>query len=81
MAEKKDAYFSQLKQIGSLTAVPIILLAGPAVGYFTGGWVDRQFRFYPWCTVLLSVLGFIASGREVMRLLRQVLKEDKEDKT
>ena len=77
MAEKKDAYLSQLKQIGALTTVPIILLAGPAVGYFTGGWVDRQFQFYPWCTVLLSVLGFVASGREVMRLLSQILKENK----
>ena len=81
MAENKDAYFSQLKQIGALTAVPIILLAGPAVGYFLGGWIDRQFQFYPWCTVLLSVLGFAASGREVMRLLRQILREDKENKT
>ena len=81
MAEKKDAYLLQLKQIGALTAVPIILLAGPAVGYFAGGWLDRKFQFYPWCTVLLSILGFVASGREVMRLLSQILKEDKEEKT
>ena len=77
MAENKDSYFSQVKQIGALTAVPVILLAGPAVGYFVGGWVDRKFQFYPWCTILLSVLGFVASGREVMRLLSQILKEDK----
>ena len=77
MAEQKGNYFSQVKQIGALTAVPIILLAGPAVGYFTGGWFDRKFQIYPWCTVLLSVLGFLASGREVVRLLSDILKEDK----
>ena len=77
MAENKDAYLRQVKQIGALTAVPVILLAGPAVGYFVGGWVDRKFQFYPWCTILLSVLGFVASGREVIRLLSQILKEDK----
>ena len=78
MAENKDPNFSQLKQIGSLTAVPIILLVGPFVGYFLGGWIDRKFQIYPWCTVLFSILGFVAAGREVSRLLKQVLKEDKE---
>ena len=77
MAEKKDEVFSQVKQIGALTAVPIILLLGPAIGYFAGGWLDRQFHSHPWCTAILLVLGFLASGREVTRLLREVLKEDK----
>ena len=78
MAEKKDAGLSQLKQIGALTAVPIILLAGPVAGYFLGDWVDRKFRFTPWCTILFLILGFVASGREITRLLKQVLKENKE---
>ena len=78
MVEKKDAY-SQLKQIGVLTTVPIILVAGPIVGYFIGDWVDRQFRFYPWGTILFLVLGFVASGREIFRLLKQLLKEDKKN--
>ena len=78
MVEKKDAY-SQLKQIGVLTTVPIILVAGPIVGYFIGDWVDRRFRFYPWGTILFLVLGFVASGREIFRLLKQLLKEDKKN--
>ena len=76
MAEKKDAIYSQVKQIGSLTAVPIILVVGPLVGYFIGNWIDRHFRFYPWFTILFVIMGFVAAGREVSRLLKQVLKED-----
>jgi F0F1-type ATP synthase assembly protein I len=76
MTGNKNALSSQLKQIGVLTTIPIILLAGPAVGYFTGGWLDRKFRIYPWFTVALISLGFIASGREVFRLLQEISKDE-----
>ena len=76
MAEKKDALYSQVKQIGALTAVPIILVIGPLIGYFVGDWIDRRFRLYPWATVLFLVLGFVTSGREIFRLLKQILKDD-----
>lgn len=76
MAEKKDAFYSQVKQIGALTAVPIILVLGPLVGYFFGDWVDRRFQWYPWATISFLILGFVAAGREIFRLLKQVLKED-----
>ena len=76
MTENKDAFYSQVKQIGALTAVPIILVAGPLAGYFIGNWADSRFRVYPWCSILFLVLGFVASGREIIRLLKQVLKED-----
>jgi len=79
MAEKKDAIYSQVKQLGVLTAVPLILLIGPLVGFFIGGWIDRRFQFYPWFTVLFLILGFVASGREIARLLRQILNDDKKN--
>ena len=77
MAEKKDAYSRQVKQIGALTAIPIILLVGPFAGYFVGDWIDRKFQLHPWCTILFLIFGFVASGREIFRLLNQLLKEDK----
>ncbi len=77
MEEKKDTYLRQVKQIGALTAIPIILFVGPMAGYFAGNWLDRKFQFYPWCTILFLILGFVASGREIFRLLNQILKEEK----
>lgn len=79
MAEKKDAVYSQVKQLGVLTAVPLILLIGPLVGFFIGGWIDRKFQFYPWFTILFLILGFVAAGREISRLLRQILRDDKKN--
>ncbi len=77
MDEKKDAVYSQVKQLGVLTTIPILLLVGPLVGYFAGGWIDRKFQLYPWFTILLLILGFVASGREIFCILKQILKEDK----
>ena len=78
MAEKKDPGLSQLKQIGSLTAVPIILVVGPLVGYFLGDRIDQKFQLRPWGTVLFVALGFMAAVREIVRLLKQVLRDDRE---
>ena len=80
MAEKKDAFYSQVKQLGILTTIPIILLVGPAIGFFLGDWIDHKAHSYPWFTIVFVFLGFVASGREIVRLLKQILKDDREQK-
>ena len=76
----QDALYSQAKQVGILTSIPMLLLVGPAIGLYLGGWVDRKFQIYPWMTILFVFLGFFAAGREVMRLLKLVSKENEETK-
>ncbi len=76
MAEKKNAFYSQVKQLGVLTTIPIILLVGPAIGFVLGGWIDQKVHKYPWFTLIFVTLGFVASGREVARLLKQILKDE-----
>ena len=76
MAEKKDAFYSQVKQLGIVTTIPVILLVGPAIGFFVGSWIDRRTHTYPWITIIFIFLGFVAAGREISRLLRQILKDD-----
>lgn len=76
---KKGTIYSQVKQISALTAIPVILLVGPILGYFAGNWIDRKFNFYPWFTILFVFLGFFAAGREIFRLLKQILKEDEKN--
>ena len=73
---KKSGIYSQLKQIGALTAIPVILLVGPVLGYFAGDWIDRRFGLTPWFTLFFVGFGFVAAGREIFRLLKQILKED-----
>ena len=73
---KKDDFYSQVKQIGVLTAIPVVLLVGPVFGFFLGNWIDRKASIYPWFTITFILLGFVASGREVARLLRQISREN-----
>ena len=79
MTEKKNAFYLQVKQLGVLTTVPIVLLVGPAIGFFVGSWIDRKANIYPWFTIIFVGLGFVGSAREVFRLLKEVLKEDEEE--
>ena len=72
MPGKKVADWKELRQLGVLTTVPIILLAGPAVGFFVGSWIDRKSHIYPWFTIIFIGLGFVGSAREVVRLLKEV---------
>ena len=75
MAEKKDAFYTQVKQLGVLTTIPIILLIGPAIGFFLGSWIDRKTHIYPWFTIIFVLFGFIASGREIFRILKEISQD------
>lgn len=70
----KPEFFAQVRQIGILTAIPLILPLGPLIGFFMGRWVDQKFGFYPCATIALIVLGFAASVRETVRMIRDVLR-------
>ena len=80
MNEKKDAFYSQVKQLGILTTIPIILLVGPTIGFFLGSWIDRKAHSYPWFIIVFVFLGFVASGREIVRLLKQILRDNQQEK-
>ncbi len=72
----KNAFYSQVKDLGVLTTIPIILLAGPLVGFFIGSWIDRKTQLYPWFTIIFVFLGFFAAGREIFRLLQVIQKDE-----
>ncbi len=75
MPAKKIADWKEIKNLGILTTVPLILLIGPLVGFFVGSWIDRKAHSYPWVTILFIGLGFVASGREVIRLIKEISRQ------
>ena len=80
MSGKNDAFYEQIKQLGVLTTIPVVLLVGPAFGFFLGGWIDRKAHSYPWVTIIFVCLGFIGAAREVIRVLRDIQKNDNSGK-
>ena len=72
--QSKSEFFVKAWQIGILTTVPFILVAGPVVGYLAGNWLDQKYHSDPYGKVILIVLGLAASVREIIQIIRDVLK-------
>jgi F0F1-type ATP synthase assembly protein I len=64
-----------LRPIGLLTSIPFLMMFGPLLGYFGGDWLDKRFGTEPYLMILFIVLGFIASGREVWKLIQRASRD------
>ena len=60
-----------IQQTGLLTAIPVVLLVGPALGYYLGTALDHRWPFAPWGILLGIVFGLLASARVTIQLIRQ----------
>jgi len=76
--KKNDRTYAQIALLG---AVPAIMVAAPAVGYFIGLWLDKRFETNPALTITGVILGFIAAGREIYRLVKRAQALDKDSDT
>lgn len=71
--KKNDRTYAQLAMLGT---VPALLIAAPAVGFFAGQWADGRFHTAPYLTILGVILGFVAAGKEIYRIVRRVQAMD-----
>ena len=62
---------TQLRQAGLLTAIPFVLLVGPAIGYYLGTALDHRWSHAPWGMGGGIVFGLLASARVTIQLIQQ----------
>lgn len=60
-----------LQQAGLLSAIPFVLLVGPALGYYLGTALDHRWAYAPWGMVGGVILGFVSSARVTIQLIQQ----------
>lgn len=60
----------RMRDIGTYTAIPMMLVAGPVVGYLLGRWAAGRWGHETLATTLGAVLGFAAAVRQIWLLLR-----------
>lgn len=61
------------RTVALATTIPMVLLVGPVLGAWVGGWVDRRWpSLAPWGSGVGVVLGLIAGGRQAWLLIRQI---------
>ncbi len=65
------------RDLGTYTLIPMLMLAGPAVGYGLGLLVQRQWGGEPWPAVVGVLLGMLAGFRQVFLLLAGIQKRQR----
>jgi len=68
-----------LQQAGLLTAIPFVLLLGPAIGYYLGAAADRRWSLAPWGMAAGIILGLLASANATIQLIRQARDLNRDD--
>lgn len=73
------SYGKLIRQVGVVTTIPMIFAAGPLVGYGIGYLVDQRLGTDPWGKMIVSLLGFAASLKQVVRVIRRWIQEQEKD--
>jgi len=73
----KQEIYKWIRLGGLLSFIPFILVAGPIAGYLAGDYLVKRFGLPSFTPVALAAIGFIASARETIRVIRIALKAEK----
>jgi hypothetical protein len=73
---KLTKVYKWIKIGGLLSFIPFIMAAGPLGCYFLADYLEKKFGFPSFASAILVTLGFIASMREVIRIIKLALKTE-----
>ena len=66
-------------KIGSLLSfIPVVMAAGPLAAYFAAEYLKKRFNLPGFTSAVFITVGFIASIREIVRIIRLALKTERE---
>ena len=68
-----------MKQAGLLTAIPMVLLVGPALGYYLGIALDHRWSWAPAGMIGGIFLGLAASAKVTIELIQQSQRQRRQD--
>ena len=68
----------QARDIGTYTIIPMMMVAGPLVGYLLGKGIENMFGGEPWPGVIGLLVGLVAAFRQIFLLLAAKTKQDRE---
>lgn len=59
----------RIRQVALLGSIPMVLLAGPLIGFLLGNFLDQRMHTVPWLMIFFVILGGVASVRQTMKLI------------
>jgi len=80
LRDKKDDRYAWARQSGLFATIPFLMAVPPIAGLLIGRYLDNRFNTNLIFTIVLLVMGFVASVREVASVLKKAgNKSDKND--
>ena len=71
--KRKADFYRWIKIGGLLSFLPFVLVAGPMGGFFLGNYLEHKFGMPAYVSIVLITIGFVASIRETVRIVRIAL--------
>jgi F0F1-type ATP synthase assembly protein I len=68
----------QARDIGAYTIIPMMMVAGPLVGYLMGKGLENMFGGQPWPSVAGMLFGLVAAFRQIFLMLARKGRKDQE---
>lgn len=76
MAMTQDSQRRMMRRVGSVMAVPWIMIGAIVLGYFAGAYLDTKLEFAaPVATIVLMFAGVVVGGYQSYRLIMRVLRD------
>ena len=67
-----------LRSIGLLGAIPMMIGLGPLIGYLIGEWLDDKLGTDPYLMILFIALGFGAAVKETIKIIKEANRDPEE---
>ncbi len=69
---------SNLRQVGLLGTIPLLIGVAPLIGYFAGNWLDGKLGTSPILMIVFIGLGLAAAIKETVKIIKQASRESEE---
>lgn len=67
-----------LRTVGLLGAIPMLIGIGPLIGYVIGNWLDGKLGTGPYLMIVFIALGFGAAVKETIKIIKEANREPEE---
>jgi len=77
--KRKADLYKWIRIGGLLSFLPFVLAAGPIAGFFLGSYLEHRFNLPAYVSIVLITIGFIASLKEAIRIVKIALRAQERD--
>lgn len=64
----------RIRDVGFYTLIPMVMIAGPLLGYFVGHLLEKKFGGEPWPVTIGTLVGLVAGFRQVFLMLADMTR-------